>query len=157
MQVCHYKCTFCYYKIQINRIYTLSNFQIELTPHDLAIVNHNTHIHGLYYFFSDKARNVPEELQKYTESKYYLHATKLLVSTGTVCLLFCMFIICLILQQNKSVMHAVVIGQAVRIMDCQWTSSSAAESPSYTRKMKPFTWLNPQFGRKLKCSKMLLI
>jgi hypothetical protein len=33
-------------------------------------------------FLSDKARNVPEELQKYTESKYYLHATKLLVQTG---------------------------------------------------------------------------
>lgn len=32
----------------------------------------------------DKARNVPEELQKYTESKYYLHATKLLVSTVSV-------------------------------------------------------------------------
>ncbi|CAB3976804.1 Exocyst complex component 4 [Paramuricea clavata] len=32
----------------------------------------------------DKARNVPEELQKYTESKYYLHATKLLVQTVEV-------------------------------------------------------------------------
>ena len=35
------------------------------------------------FFCSDQVKNVPEQIEKHKKQKYYLHATELLVSTGT--------------------------------------------------------------------------
>ena len=34
------------------------------------------------YVLRDQVKNVPEQIEKYKKKKYYLNATKLLVSTG---------------------------------------------------------------------------